>query len=99
MQAHPLIVTAKAGADSGRPLMLRLRYVTRLKLVTADCADPADTARLARLFDGDDGLTVPSEAAHLASGGQLSWEPTRSDRPYRCSIAKKLEVLWRVTGG
>ncbi len=77
---------AKIGAESAgssRPVTLRLRYVPRLKLVTADCADSADSARLACLFDGDDGLTVPTEAAHLAADGQLSWETTRSDRPYR----------------
>lgn len=88
VQAHPLIVTARVsaeptGAGNVSTLTLRLRYLLKLKLVTADCTEPADSALLARLFDGDDGLTVPSEAAHLVAGGQLSWDPARSDRPYR----------------
>ncbi|CAL8464312.1 g3847 [Coccomyxa elongata] len=84
-QAHPLMVIVKLSGDSGSSgaLTLRLHYIPRLKLVTADCAEATGSARLARLFDGDDGLTVPTEAAHLAAGGQLSWEHTRSDRPYR----------------
>ncbi len=81
------MVMVKLSGDSGssEALTLRLHYIPRLKLVTADCAEAAGSGRLARLFDGDDGLTVPTEAAHLAAGGQLSWEHTRSDRPYRCN--------------
>ena len=79
------MVMAKLCGDSGSsgPLTLRLHYIPRLKLVTADCAEAAGSARLAHLFDGDDGLTVSTEAAHVAAGGLLSWDHTRSDRPYR----------------
>jgi hypothetical protein len=67
-------------------VLLRLRYTPALRLVTASCGAPADDAALARLFGGDAGLAVPCEAAHLAAGGELVWDPARADRPYRCAL-------------
>ena len=83
-QAHPLSVHVRVPTEAaGRPVQLRLTWFPALRLVTARCGDPADDAALARLFDGDDGLAAPSEAAHLAAGGELAWDPARPDRPYR----------------
>ena len=73
----------KLGEAGQRTLTLQLRYIMPLKLLTAQCTDAADNGRLQRLMQGDDGLAVPSEAAHLAAGGELTWDPTRPDRPYR----------------
>jgi hypothetical protein len=54
-----------------------------LKLVTAQCIDAAQNSQLPGLMEGDDGLSIPSEAAYLAAGGELTWDPARPDRPYR----------------
>jgi hypothetical protein len=94
VQAHPLLVVVKVGESGGRNITLQLRYIMPLRLVTAQCSDAADNIQLRQLFEGDDGLAIPSESAHLAAGGQLLWDTTRPDRPYRlvfhfmCSLQK-----------
>ncbi len=77
------MVQVKLGEAGGKSLTLQLRYIMSLKLLTAQCIETADNSRLQRLMEGDDGLAVPSEAAHLAAGGELTWDPSRPDRPYR----------------
>ena len=86
LQAHPLavhvIVPSEAG---GGQLRLQLRYTPARRLVTACAGEAADDVALRRLYEGDAGLAVPNEAAHLAAGGELIWDPARPDRPYRCA--------------
>lgn len=86
LQAHPLAVHVSMPSEAGGgQVQLHLRYTPTLRLVTACAGEPADDVALRRLFEGDSGLTVPSEAAHLAAGGELVWDPARPDRPYRCA--------------
>ena len=74
-QAHPLSVHVRVPTEAaGRPVQFRLTWFPALRLVTARCGDPADDAALARLFDGDDGLAAPSEAAHWLPAA--SWPGT-----------------------
>ena len=81
MQAHPLsiLITVKAQPQT----TVRLQWLTAVQLVTAGVATKAERDALAQLFPGDDGLSVPSEVAHAAAGGHLTWDAERLDRPYR----------------
>ena len=74
-----VIITAKTELQR----TVRLQWLTALQLVTAGGASKAERDFLAQLFPGDDGLFVPSEVAHAAAGGHLTWDADRLDRPYR----------------
>ena len=81
MQAHPMSVLITAKTEP--PRTIRLQWLTALQLVTAASTNTAERDYLAQLFPGDDGLFVPSEVAHAAAGGHLTWDAERLDRPYR----------------
>lgn len=81
VQVHPLslVITVKIQP----PRTIRLQWLTALQLVTAGAATKADKNALAELLPGDNGLFIPSEVAHAAAGGHLTWDSERLDRPYR----------------
>ena len=81
MQAHPMSVLITAKTEPPRTICLQ--WLTALQLVTAASTNTAERDYLAQLFPGDDGLFVPSEVAHAAAGGHLTWDAERLDRPYR----------------
>ncbi len=74
-----VLITAKTEPQR----TVRLQWLTALQLVTAVPQNKAERDFLAQLFPGDDGLFVPSEVAHAAAGGHLTWDAERLDRPYR----------------
>ena len=81
VQEHPISVLVTVKAPLSRTV--RLCWLPALQLVTAAAASKAEQAALASLFPDDDGLYIPSEVAHAAAGGRLTWDPERPDRPYR----------------
>lgn len=81
VQAHPLSVLITVKTQPQRTV--RLQWLIALRLVTAGVATKAEREALAQLFPGDEGLSVPSEVAHAAAGGHLTWDAERLDRPYR----------------
>ena len=81
MQVHPLSVHITLKTQPQRTI--RLQWLTNLQLVTAGVAAKNERDALAQLFPNDDGLFVPSEVAHAAAGGHLTWDAERLDRPYR----------------
>ena len=81
MQEHTFSVLITVKAPLGRAV--RLCWLPALQLVTAAATSKAEQAALASLFPDDDGLYIPSEVAHAAAGGRLTWDAARLDRPYR----------------
>lgn len=62
------------------------QYLPALCTVTAHAAPPADNNLLKAMFPGDDGSSLPSEAAALRQGPPFKFNASRAARPYRSVV-------------